>query len=353
MTAPGIEYYLAAVDASANANHATLPATAPTAVFSVAVTAPDVAGPTLELDPVATPVTAGTPVPVAVTATDASGVASVDLYFHKAGTSWQTLAMTAGADDRWTAVIPGASVVEGVLELYVSADDDVGNTATEPADGAADPIEVQVDPKPVDDVVAPVILHSPVSVVAHGEAAPISAVVTDASGVASVVVLYRADGESDFTSLALVDQGGGHWSGSIPATATLGASVDYYLEATDGAPAANVARDPEDAPSGLHTIDVLGGPDEDISVEAVETVEPGPEADTSVAEETTSPGDDTGPSTADEGSAAEAEAVVTHGGSDGGCAGGDVGGAQLGLLAAVGVLAALALARRRGALSAP
>ncbi len=64
------------------------------------------------------------------------------------------------------------------------------------------------------------------------DAITVSATITDGSDVASAVVNYRIDGDT-WTEAAMTEGADSVWSGTIPATGTEGALVEYFLFATD------------------------------------------------------------------------------------------------------------------------
>lgn len=353
VNAPGVEYYLEAVDASANANKRVLPGSAPSAGYGFDVTAPDTAGPTVTVDTLAATVTAGTPVPVGATIADPAGVASAALEYRAGGAGgFTSAAMTAGSGGRWAAVVPGAAVVAGTLEVRVSAVDGLGNATT----SASQAVTVQAAPP--EDATGPAILHSPVTVVSYGQAAAITALVTDASGVAEVVLYFREGGTSAFASVGLSDAGSGRWDGEIPAFATRGATVEYWLEASDLSPGANEATDPADAPASVYVVTILGAPVEADAGDVIEsdtsesdTVEADTMTPDTSEPDTGGPVDDTAGGEDGVGDAIGQDAVgdtgtvTTEKRDDGGCAGGGSSGAPAAL--ALGLLGLVALARRR------
>ncbi len=60
----------------------------------------------------------------------------------------------------------------------------------------------------------------------------VSCEISDNSGVTSAEILYSVDG-SAYSSAAMSNTGGTTWEGTIPATGSDGAKVDYYIVATD------------------------------------------------------------------------------------------------------------------------
>jgi hypothetical protein len=84
----------------------------------------------------------------------------------------------------------------------------------------------------------------------------VSATIEDNSAVASANVFYRnSDGETpgSWTSVAMVDQGGDYWEGTIPAGHPQ-SQVDYYVEATDDGD--QTVTLPGNAPDGFSRVAV-------------------------------------------------------------------------------------------------
>jgi cysteine-rich repeat protein len=251
--APGLEYAFEALDRAATPNRARLPAM-PAELFTLDVVAPDLTPPTITVAPIANGQLAGRPITIRATVRDAaSGVGSVTLYHRAAGApTYTSRVMMPGAADEYTADIPAAAVVVGTVEYYVSAADGAvpTNRASFPSGAPATALSftvVSIDQTP------PVIQHVPVpNAQTAGGAVPVAAQVVDASGVARVTLFFRTIGAGAYTSVALVD-GGGNFSGQIPASAVSPPGVEYYLEAADLAPASNVARAPSSAPATPYT----------------------------------------------------------------------------------------------------
>ncbi len=179
------------------------------------------------------------------------------------------------------------------------------------------------------DVTPPALLHDPVTTVAHGHAVPIEANVTDASGVASAYLHYRADGETEFTRVELASDAGdgaGRWRGEIPSTATDGASVAYYLWAVDGSRQANTAQNPPAAPDTLHRITVTS--EAEPPTDAIEDSLPETEPADAVA---SSPEGGVDAATTPDASGAETSPAGAESGCAGGLAHGD-GSVVLGLM---------------------
>jgi hypothetical protein len=84
-----------------------------------------------------------------------------------------------------------------------------------------------------------------------------------------LVLAYRPDGATDFLGREMKEQGGGRYGADIPATATLGSTVAYYIEAqdSDGNPVA--ARGSVDNPMVVH-LSGVGAPKKEEEEESEE-----------------------------------------------------------------------------------
>ena len=116
---------------------------------------------------------------------------------------------------------------------------------------------------PPADTAAPTIVHAPI---ANGQPAglgvAVSAVITDASGVAGADLFYRVTGGA-FMSVAMTTLGADTYQAEVPGAAVTGAGVDYYVRATDASMAGNEALDPATAPTtpysfSVSTTDMVG-----------------------------------------------------------------------------------------------
>ncbi|MCA9541012.1 MAG: hypothetical protein KC620_19060, partial [Myxococcales bacterium] len=248
---PAMQYYLHAIDGGQGFD-AFDPPGATEEVYRFTVIEADEDGPQIVLDAVPANVSAGTPLPVAAQVTDPSGVARVELrYFSEATGGWVAAEMAADEGDRFVAVIAGAFVVEPAVRLFVEAEDALGNVSTVPGAGSDDPIEVAVEAEREED--PPLIVHSPANSGEQGAPLPISAIITDASGVADAAVLFREAGTDDWIEAALHRDGDtDRFIGTIPAIATRGEAIEYYLTAADTL--GNAAVDPGDAPDTYYSV---------------------------------------------------------------------------------------------------
>lgn len=259
VVAPGVDYYVVATDAATVPNSTTAPATAPGTPSSFTVVVPDTTAPTISTTAVPNGQVAGTAVTVTSTITDATGVGSARLFYRTTGSgaAFTFVNMTNTAGNTWSATIPAAGVVAPGVDYYVTATDTATapNTATAPTTAPGTPSAFTVV---TPDVIAPTITLTPVSPNRPaGTAVTVTATITDTTGVASARLFYRATGGGAFTQVNMTNTAGTTWSASIPAGSVTAPGVDYYVTATDSAPAANTATAPVSAPGTPATFTVI------------------------------------------------------------------------------------------------
>jgi hypothetical protein len=113
------------------------------------------------------------------------------------------------------------------------------------------------------------ISHEPVTQGKQGDAISIAVTVQKDLTFDKLVLAYRPDGASDFLGREMKASGDGKYAADIPATATLGSTVAYYVEAedADGNPVA--ARGSVDNPMVVH-LSGIGAPkrEEEPEIEA-------------------------------------------------------------------------------------
>jgi parallel beta-helix repeat protein len=258
---PGMEYYLEAVDASANQNSRTLPAQGASAPlsFTTAQEAEDREGPALSHQPIAGPVEMGTSIEVSVLASDRSGVAGVVLWYRTVGAaSYKSISMAAGTAGMYLAEIPSADVAVPGVEYYFQATDGApaANTSSLPADFATNPFSFAVQDS--SDHEGPVIAHSPsAQPVPEGAAVEIRATVTDPSGVEDLTVwVYDATQAAYWPLRASPTGSAGEYLATVPASAVRVPQLRYYLEAIDASPNQNASRLPATAPADAFAVTV-------------------------------------------------------------------------------------------------
>jgi len=219
---------------------------------------PDGTPPLLTHTPISTTQTAGLPIPVEATATDSeSGVLDVTLYYRPTGTGSYTSLVLAAAGSTYSGDIPGAVVTMPGVDYYLEARDNAGtpNRAVFPA-GA--PATVLLIPVIAPDNTPPVITHTPI---ANGQLAgapvTVSATILDAgSGVGAANLYYRRQGMGAFLSRTMMAMSGDRFTADIPANVITAGTVEYYIEAVDGASPANASTAPTGAPAVFSSFSV-------------------------------------------------------------------------------------------------
>ena len=247
---PAVEYYVSATDNSPSANQALAPAGAPSTVSRFTVAVSDTAGPSLGHTPLTTAVPDGSSLGLDLTASDASGLGQVRIFWATAGSSTYsaTTASSLGGGNFYASIGP---VRAPSVRYYVEATDSLGNIARLPAAGSAAPFTVSVV---VPDNIGPTIVHTPIAGPRNpAEAIVVEATVTDTSGVAGLTLYYQPTGGVGFSSLTMAAAGGDLWSAIIPSSAVVAPGLSYYIRATDASPAANASNSPA---GGLHSFTV-------------------------------------------------------------------------------------------------
>lgn len=204
----------------------------------------------------------GVPVQISVGVTDTDGVQTVALYYQAphAGT-WNSVILTQGASaNTYTGEIPGTAVVAPSVSYYFEATDAGGDKTTLPADAPATWFSVTVGGGNGADTKGPTISHVPVvNGRTMGSEVMVSATVTDATGVGTVTCYYRAQGNTDWSSMVMTSQGNDKYAATFPITVIVPEAVEYYLEAVDTAPGQNRSTLPMTAPDDIYTFTVSHG----------------------------------------------------------------------------------------------
>ena len=254
VVAPGVEYYLTAVDTLMNAS--ALPPEGEMAPFVRTVVVPDTEPPIITHTPIVDGQPAENAVVVDVMVEDDSALLEVRLYFRTIGTtSFLAVSMT-GNDGAFSAEIPATVVTGGGIEYYIEAVDDspAQNVALLPAGAPTESFSFTLAADPADSD-GPTILHIAESAIPPGRPLDIVAEIVDPSAVSEAVVLYRARGASAFSEVAMVGAADSdRFSATIPGSAVVEPAIEYYLRATDGR--MNDAVRPAMAPSELFSVAV-------------------------------------------------------------------------------------------------
>src|SRR5450432_3345780 len=79
---------------------------------------------------------------------------------------------------------------------------------------------------------ADAVTHEPVTRAEQGKPIPINVTIDPSVGAKKVVLSFSADGSEDFGEREMKEASPGNWTGEIPASATVGAKLKYYIEVT-------------------------------------------------------------------------------------------------------------------------
>jgi hypothetical protein len=229
------------------------------------------AGPTIQhisvadTQPAGQALPAGQDVPIDAMVTDDDGVASATLSYQAPhGSSWTTVSLQIdpARANRYVGQIPAADVNAPGVSYYLGATDRKGNQSTLPAKAPQESFSFTVEGQ-TGDREGPAFGHVPI---ANGRPlamkVDIKATVTDDTGVKSVFCHYRAQGEAEWIDLPMQKGTNEQYQGAIPGSAIVPPGLDYWLEATDTAPAANQSTRPINAPGTFFSFTVSAG-DED------------------------------------------------------------------------------------------
>lgn len=225
---------------------------------------PDTTAPSIVHTPVSGQKPVGVAVPIEATVTDASGVASVKVYYRSStGGTFSEQPLTLGGNNLWSGVIPSAAITSPGVQYYIRAVDSATaqNAAASPATAPAAWHSFTVGAPP-SDTTAPSITHTPVvGPKTAGADVTVTATVTDTSGSGSVTLRFRPQGTATWLSVGMAGTGTSY-SANIPALAVTAPGVDYYVEAVDASTNANKATHPATAPVAFHSF-VVNALDED------------------------------------------------------------------------------------------
>ncbi len=250
-----VEYYLSARDSATPPTQTTSPSGAPNSLHAFTIANPT--GPTIVHTPVPNGQRSGMPVAVRATVTAPAGIGAVVLSWRRmGGGAFTDVAMSAGAMGLYSGEIPAAAATPGTVEYYLTATDAAptpSSVTSPPGSGAVHAFTVvAADPN------GPTIVHTPIANGREeGAAVPILARVTDATGVADVVLFYRLTGSTAFAQTTLTSTGGASYRGSIPGSAVGRPGVEYYLRARDTVTPPNTTLEPSAGAQAPHAFTVM------------------------------------------------------------------------------------------------
>ena len=207
-------------------------------------------------------------VPISATITDNIDVIGATLHYTPVGGSETTIPMAEGANDLWSASIAAGSL-EGAVTYYITAEDAVPNTATEPPTGSYTVTVAAPDTTP------PVITNETGSTTATtGDSVTIQATITDNDDVAGATVYYTPISGVE-TSVPMTEGASDVWSAIVPVAIDKVGDITYYITAQDPVP--NSSRSP--SPTGTYTIAVadndapaISGATGNVSADTLDTV---------------------------------------------------------------------------------
>jgi hypothetical protein len=101
--------------------------------------------------------------------------------------------------------------IQAVFDEAVEAQKGVGGGGATPSGGDA-------------------VTHEPVTRAQQGKPIPINVTIEASVGAKKVVLSFSADGSEDFGEREMKEESPGNWTGEIPASATVGAKLKYYIE---------------------------------------------------------------------------------------------------------------------------
>lgn len=233
-----VTYYITAEDAAGN------PAREPADTGTYNITVTDNDDPTITGSTGDATANTGETVLISATITDNIDVLNATVHYTPIGIGETTSSMNEGADNVWSVSILAGSQ-EGTIPYYITADDAVPNTATEPSAGSYT-ITVTLP-----DTESPLITGATGTTSGTtGEPVTISATITDNVAVTSATVYYTPIGASE-TTVPMMVVSGNVWSAEVPVASDKVGTIPYYITAQDEA--ANSAKDPS---SGTYDITV-------------------------------------------------------------------------------------------------
>jgi len=220
---------------------------------------PDTVDPIISHVPLTDTYNAQGPYAVTATITDNIGVDASTTYLHYKivvlPNIYTDVLMTPTANpDEYTADIPGQS--SGTTVYYYIDAYDVASTPNY----ARDPLAVNNQFQVLPDLVAPVIVHTPLTDTPSPDPYQVLANVTD-NGVldtGTIQMYYQIDGGGWIGPITMTSTGTpDFYEAYIPGQSVVGTIIDYYIEASDMANPVNTATDPAGAPASYHTFEIV------------------------------------------------------------------------------------------------
>ncbi len=188
----------------------------------------DSEGPIISHVPIST-ASYNTALTVACKVTDASTISTVKLYYRNNSVPWANTTMSYIGNNNYSAQIPAAVLTSNSVSYYFYAEDNGQNGTYLPSNYDIAPYSIAVGPS---DTVPPVISHTAVRSSLPYNSIPISAKVTDATGIQSVILYFKRDNNNIYTSQLMTTVSNNNYTTQIASNDVSG-NIDYYIQARD------------------------------------------------------------------------------------------------------------------------
>jgi hypothetical protein len=151
-------------------------------------------------------------------------------YKNSQASNFSSITMTQLNDGSWSADIPAIDVVEGSIQLYLSANTDLGTVTLPNTDPQASPLVLTVLPN-----VPPILTHTKVQYAEQNTDIEIAVIAEDATNrVEEISLFYRNVGNQVFKEISNQYSGQvASFSELIPAADVGETDIEYYIEASD------------------------------------------------------------------------------------------------------------------------
>ena len=230
MGTPGVDYYLTATDGELDASDPPVNPESSPYQIEICPNEPPMITDVWFVDD--TCVTEDEPFPIMAEVSDTTDwVDSVQLYYRAAGAGpFDMVLMAAQGGDEYLGTIPGTSVGPAGVDFYIRAVDNYGLDAY--YGDAAGPEHIPICPN--DPPVIVNVWYVEDTCAVEEEPFPIKCEVFDTTdNVDSVQLFYRDIGELGYDMLAMSDEGGREYLGTVPGPVVGTDGFEYYIRAVD------------------------------------------------------------------------------------------------------------------------
>ncbi|MDX1636796.1 MAG: T9SS type A sorting domain-containing protein [Balneolaceae bacterium] len=177
----------------------------------------------------------GTPLTIEANIQDdiAPTLEAATLYYKRSSNpenSYQSISMSKGEDNLYTAQIPAEDVAEPGIDYYITATDGSTTSSNPSTNPRSNPYNIAILPNE-----PPAIDHTPIGNAAPGQPLNVMFTASDATNrLDSVTLYYRRSGRLNFMSTTVDDVGNqSEFTLKIPAEFLTTDGLEYYIEATD------------------------------------------------------------------------------------------------------------------------